>query len=216
MNSHPIPSSNETERQAALDELFAAVRTAAREADDAVTAAKPALERLASAIAGHDHGQAIRARAILISLYTGGTVLADVSDLLALDWSLRRDLCAVLLAFNHGEFSYDYLRAAFERAGDRNAQWFLAAANDPRERLREALDFAKPGALGTTPRSSSEKGVAAFVASLFTGRPVDLFLSVQGLDEIRRALVAGLFSDYVAQRFNDDDGETVAEHFALD
>jgi hypothetical protein len=143
-------------------------------------------------------------------------VLADVSDLLALDWSLRRDLCAVLLAFNHGEFSYDYLRAAFERAGDRNARWFLAAANDPRERLREALDFAKPGALNTTPRSSSEKSVAGFVASLFTGRPIDLSLAVQGLDEIRRALVAGLFSDYVAQRFNDDDGETVAEHFALD
>lgn len=216
MNAHPIPPSEETERKAALDEFFAAVRTAAREADAAVTTAKPALERLASAITGHDHGQAIRARAILISLYTGGTVLADVSDLLTLDWSLRRDLCAVLLAFNHGEFGYDYLRAAFERAGDRNAQWFLAAANDPRERLREALDFAKPGALNTTPRSSSEKGVAGFVASLFTGRPVDLFLSVQGLDEIRRALVAGLFSDYVAQRFNDDDCETVAEHFALD
>lgn len=87
MNSHSIPSSDETERQAALDEFFAAVRTTAREADAAVTAAKPALERLASAIAGHDHGQAIRARAILTSLYTGGTVLADVSDLLALGFA---------------------------------------------------------------------------------------------------------------------------------
>ena len=72
---------------------------------------------------------------------------------------------------------------------------------DPRERLREALDFAKPGALGTTPRSSGEKGVAAFVAGLFTGRPVDLSRAVRGLDEIRRSLVAGLFAD---------------AHFALD
>ncbi|AHF94143.1 hypothetical protein OPIT5_06390 [Opitutaceae bacterium TAV5] len=216
MNSHSVPPSDEADRKAALNEFFAAVRTAAREADDAVTAAKPALERLASAIAGHDHGQAVRARSILISLYTGGTMLADVSDLLALDWTLRRDLCAVLLAFNHGEFSYDYLRAAFERAGDKNARWFLGAANNPRERLREALDFAKPGPLDTTPRSSSEKGVAGFVASLFAGRPVDLDSAVQRLDEIRRSLVAGLFAYYLAQRFDSDDRETVAEHFALD
>ncbi len=216
MNSHPIHRPDEAERKAALDEFFAAVRSAAREADAAVTAAKPALDRLASAIAGHDHGQAIRARSILISLYTGGTMLADVSDLLALDWTLRRDLCAVLLAFNHGEFSYDYMRAAFERAGDRNARWFLSAANNPRERLREALDFAKPGPLDTTPRSSSEKGVAGFIASLFAGQPVDLASAVQRLDEIRRSLVAGLFADYLAQRFDADDRETVAEHFALD
>lgn len=213
MNSQTSHHSDDADRQAALIEFFAAVHTAAREADAAVTAAKPALDRLASAIAGHDHGQAIRARLILISLYTGGTMLADVSDLLALDWTLRRDLCAVLLAFNHGEFSYDYMRAAFERAGDRNARWFLSAANNPRERLREALDFAKPGQLDTTPRSSSEKGVAGFVAALFTGQPVDLASAVQRLDEIRRSLVTGLFADYVAQRFNDDDRDAVAEHF---
>lgn len=216
MNSRPIHHCDEADRKAALDEFFAAVRTAARETDAAVTAAKPALERLAFAIAGHDNGQAIRARSILISLYTGGTMLADVSDLLALDWTLRRDLCAVLLAFNHGEFSYDYMRAAFERAGDRNARWFLTAANNPRERLHEALAFAKPGPLDMAPRSSSEKDVAGFLASLFTGRPVDLASAVQRLDEIRRSLVVGLFADYVAQRFDADDRGMVAEHFALD
>lgn len=216
MNSHSLPSSDEADRKAALAEFFSAVRASAQEADNAVSAAKPALDRLASAIAGHDHGQAIRTRAILISLYTGGTVLADVSDLLSLDWSLRRDLCAVLLAFNHGEFSYDYMRTAFERAGDRNARWFLSAANNPRERLREALDFATPGPLDTTPRSSSEKGVAGFVASLFTGTPVELFLAVRTLDEVRRALIVGLFADYLAQRFDSDDHDMAAEHFALD
>ncbi len=215
MNSHPIHRPNEADRKAALDEFFSAVRAAARESDAAVAAAKPALERLADAIAGRDHGQAIRVRSILISLYTGGTVLADVSDLLALDWTLRRDLCAVLLAFNHGEFSYDYLRAAFERAGDKNARWFLGAANNPRERLHEALTFAKPGPLDTTPRTLSEKGVAGFVASLFTGRPVDLNFAMQGLDEIRRSLVVGLFADYMAGRFDADDGDSVRTHFLL-
>jgi hypothetical protein len=53
-------------------------------------------------------------------------------------------------------------------------------------------------------QSESPKGVAAFVASLFTGPPVDLSFAVQGLNEIRRSLVAGLFADYVALRFDDD------------
>ena len=86
--------STEDDRQAALTEFFAAVRTAARESDAAVVAAKLALSRLAKAIVGSDNSQALRVRSILISLYTGGSVLADISDLMALDWSLRIGRCA--------------------------------------------------------------------------------------------------------------------------
>jgi hypothetical protein len=111
--------------EAALKEFFFAVRIAAIESDAAVTAEKPALARLAAAVSG----------------------------LLALDWSLRKDLCAVLLAFGHGEFGYDYMKSAFEQAGDRDARWFLGAAHDPREQLREALAFAKPGPVTNRVRS---------------------------------------------------------------
>ncbi|HEY0945047.1 MAG TPA: hypothetical protein VGD81_07250 [Opitutaceae bacterium] len=211
----PLHIREVVERDAALKEFITAVRTAARESDAAVDAAKPALARLAAAIAGHDHGQALRARSILISLYTGGSALADVSDLMTLDWTLRRDLCAVLLAFGHGEFGYEYLKSAFEQAGDRDARWFLETAPDPRERLREALAFAKPGPV-TAPRTLSEKGVALLLLSMFCGVPTDLQLTLKGLDATRAALVVGLVTDFVNSRFDFTDAELVRAHFWLD
>lgn len=91
MNATPSDSLDETTtRAAALSEFIAAVRTAARESDAAVDTAKPALARIAAAVAGHDNGQALRVRSILLSLYSGGSALANVSDLMALDWPLRR------------------------------------------------------------------------------------------------------------------------------
>ena len=204
----------EAEREAALKEFVAAVRTAAIEIDASVDAAKPALAQLAAAVAGHNNGQALRVRALLISLYTGGSALADVSDLMALDWPLRKDLCAVMLAFGHGEFGYDYMKSAFEQAGDRDARWFLGAAHDPRERLREALNFAKPGSV-TAPRTLSQKGVALLLLSLFAGVPADLQFVLRGLDAVRADLVSGLVSDYVAGRFDFTDEKTVREHFGF-
>lgn len=38
---------------------------------------------------------------------------------------------------------------------------------------------------------------------------------MQQLDELHRYLVTGLFANYLAQRFDADDRETVVEHFAL-
>lgn len=146
MNStEPIHISEALERHTAFAEFVAAVRVAAKESEAAVGEAKPALARIAASITGHDNGQALRLRALLVSLYSGGRVCTDLSDVMALDWPLRKDLCAVILAFGHGEFGYDYMKSAFEQAGDVDARWFLAAAPDPRERLREALHFAKAG-----------------------------------------------------------------------
>ena len=209
-----VHDTTEAEREAALKEFFAAVRTAAIEIDASVDAAKPALAQLAAAVAGHNNGQALRVRALLISLYTGGSALADISDLMALDWPLRKHLCAVMLAFGHGEFGYDYMKSAFEQAGDRDARWFLGAAHDPRERLREALNFAKPGSV-TAPRPLSQKGVALLLLSLFAGVPADLQFVLRGLDAVRADLVSGLVSDYVAGRFDFTDEKTVREHFGF-
>ncbi len=217
MNSetiHSVGPSDEESKNAAIIEFFAAVKTATRESEMAVSEAKPALARIASAIVGRDNGQALRVRAILVSLYTGGLILADVSDLMALDWTLRKDLCAVLLAFGHGEFGYEYLKAAFENAGDHEARWFLDAAPEPDERLREALAFAKPGSLATTPRTLTERGVAEFLLSLFSGDPVNLRCALQSLDRVRAALVIGLVADYMAGRFDYSAADVVREFFS--
>jgi hypothetical protein len=133
---------------------------------------------------------------------------------MALDWSLRKDLCAVLCAFGHGEFGYDYMKSAFEQAGDYEAQWFLAAVPDPRERLHEALQFAKAGN-SREPRSSGERRVRQLLVSLFSGAPVDLQEALQGLDAERARLVLGIVSDYLAGRFDFTDDENVRSHFAL-
>lgn len=130
--------------------------------------------------------------------------------LMALDWSLRKDLCAVLLAFGHGEFGYEYLKeGAFENAGDHDARWFLDAAPEPDERLREALAFAKPGSLATAPRTLTERGVAEFILSLFAGDPVNLQSALRSLVRTRAALV----SDYMAGRLEDSATELVREFF---
>lgn len=203
----------EKEADAALTEFFSAVRTAARETACAVEEGKPALARITGAIAGHDNGQALRVRSILVSLYTGGAVLADVSELMALDWSLRKDVCAVLLAFGHGEFGYEFMKSAFECAGGRNAQWFLSAVPDPAERLHEALAFAKPGPLTSTARTLTEGGMAELLLSLFRGARVDMGDALKSFDRVRAALVTGIISDYIAGRFDSSATELVMRHF---
>ena len=215
MNLRSTPSPDATSRDRIVAEFFAAVRAAARESQLAVAKAKPALNRIASAIVHRDNSQALHVRSILVSLYTGGSILADVSDLMALDWSLRKDLCAVLLAFGHGEFGYEYLKTAFETAGDRDAQWLLDAAPDA-ERLREALTFAKSGSLATTPRTLTERGIAEFVLSLFTGSPVRLQSALRSLDQSHAALVLGLVADFIAARFDDATADVVREFFGED
>lgn len=208
------PTEETAERTNALNEFIAAVRTAARESDAAVDAAKPAIARLAAAVTGRDNGQAIRVRSILLSLYSGGSALADVSDLMSLDWALRRNLCAVLLAFGHGEFDAEYVKSAFELAGDHDARWFLGNAHDPRERIEEALAFAKAGPLNA-PRTLNEKGVAMVLLSLFAGTPCDLQLALRGLDRMRSDLIVAIITDYVAQRFDFTDEDRVRKFFSL-
>ena len=208
----PIHIADAAEQDAALAEFFVAVRTAAKEADAAVDDAKPALARLAAVIVNRDSGQALRVRSLLASLYTGGAALADVSEILMLDWSLRKDLCSVLLAFGHGELGYQYLKSAFEQAGDINLGWLLSESRDPRARLQEALQFAKPGD-PNLPRSSGERRVAQILVSLFAGKAIDLQQALQGLDQERAKLVLGILSDYLDGRFDFTDDEQVRAHF---
>jgi hypothetical protein len=115
------------EREQALREFAASLHQTATESETAVIRAKEALERLTEAIVGGDNGQAVRVRNMLRSIYSAGATLADFSDLMTLDWAVRKDLCAVLLAFGCGDLDYAYLRRAFEAAGDEGARWFLGS-----------------------------------------------------------------------------------------
>jgi hypothetical protein len=120
------------EEAAVLDEFFAGMRAIRSERREAVTAAKPALDRII-AVMPQRTGQSYHLRALLYSLWNGRPT--SLSDVLNLDWSLRQDFCAILLAFGFEdttadgkpgeEFFYDAITNALRAAGQ--FEWFREA-----------------------------------------------------------------------------------------
>lgn len=117
------------ERERVLREAFAGLAQANTNRRVAAEAARPALQRLLESMRRKtDQGYTLRE--LLYSLYNGQA--ASVLELVTLDWSLRADLCAVLLGFGyenprHPEesFYYEAMKAAIEQAG--LWDWFIEA-----------------------------------------------------------------------------------------
>jgi hypothetical protein len=112
------------ERAALLKSFFGGVSEDHKERIAAMEAAFLAVPRLAEAMA-QKSDQSYTIRKLLFSLW-GGKV-ADVSDVMLLDWSLRKDVCAVILAFGFEDgprkFWYDDLIAAIRPY--RLEKWFM-------------------------------------------------------------------------------------------
>lgn len=107
----------ETETREYLDMML----EAQRERRSTVPPAKEALGRLVNCMA-HRSGQAQKVRGFLYSMWNGQpTALTDV---LGLDWPVRKDLCAVLQAFGHDEFFYNEISGPIDAAG--LGEWFRA------------------------------------------------------------------------------------------
>ena len=89
----------------------------------------PALTSLAEVLKGRS-GQPYKVRTILYSLWNGKPCC--INELLGLDWEIRKDLCAVLLAFgyedNQIKFFYDAVTKAVKDAGQ--WEWFLEEFNN--------------------------------------------------------------------------------------
>jgi hypothetical protein len=103
--------------------FFGSLRRMQAESKAASEKATEAMNRVAAEIFDRDNGQALVLRSILLSLYGQGK--ANLSDVDRLDWELRKDLCAIILGLNQGDFNDFKIREAFVAAGDRNAAWFL-------------------------------------------------------------------------------------------
>jgi hypothetical protein len=103
-----------------LDELKA--RSSRNRA--AVDRARPALARLVEVMRGKS-GQSYKLRGMLYSMWNGKPY--SVLDCVGLDYELREDLGAVILAWGFGrgdwEFFYDAIKAAVTSAG--LWDWFL-------------------------------------------------------------------------------------------
>lgn len=102
------------DEKAALERSFAKLRQINQERDECVALAKPALDRLAKMMIQRS-GQAFKVRSFLWSLYNGQPV--SLLEVVSLDWPVRADVCAVILAFGAPEFFYSQFKETFRTAG---------------------------------------------------------------------------------------------------
>lgn len=127
MNPFVSVDADDAERQAAIESFIAAQRIARKERAEAVNIARPALARLIETFPQRTN-QSYHLRNLLYSLWNGKPT--SLSNVLNLDWSLRKDFNAVLLAFGHEskdcEFFYKAVQTALTEAGQ--FDWFLEAS----------------------------------------------------------------------------------------
>lgn len=90
---------------------------------EAVAKAQPALERLVG-VCRNRSGQSYHVRALLYSAWNGQAA-SLLDHLTGLDWAVRCDVLAVMLAFGSPGFFYDELAAPFKAAG--MMEWFCEA-----------------------------------------------------------------------------------------
>ena len=113
------------EDAAALQEFLAEQKLIRNERREAVANAIPAMERLAEVLKERS-GQPYKIRALLHSMWNGKP--APLIELVCLDWALRKDLVAVMLAFGDDNFFYKEIEAAVRKAGQ--WRWFLEEINN--------------------------------------------------------------------------------------
>jgi uncharacterized protein YukE len=109
----------------AVQEFFSRLKAQQRERAALVQPAVEALDRLVACCAGAS-GQSYKLRALLFSLWNGKP--AELLETVSLDWTLKKDFCAVVLAFGHDEFFYRQLERAFEARG--LLDWFRAEGEE--------------------------------------------------------------------------------------
>ncbi len=162
------------EEQAALKEFFAAITIADKEGKAAAAAGRDALPRLARAAYGHDNSQATIITRCLASCYNGSEALeVRLDDIRGLDWSLQKDLVAVILGCGKEGFSDKEIRHAFvEAAGsEAGADWlhWWTTGGAHRDALNRLVEFIRGHSA-----ASSGRGLRALLASIVQGEPADL------------------------------------------
>lgn len=120
---------DDSQRDAVLNEMFAGLARTTKERRAAVAPAQAALARLCDVMRSGTN-QSYHVRAMLFSLYNGKP--ASLIEVLSLDWAIRQDVCAVILAFGFEEpgteFFYGAMKAAVTAAG--LWDWFIARSEE--------------------------------------------------------------------------------------
>lgn len=126
---------------AELSQFFRDVNRMEAEARGAAAEARTAMERLAKMCSSHSNtGGTIAVRDILYSAFSGGATRADLGGLGALDWDVRKDVLAVLLAVNQPGFSdSDILQGMVRVGGASLGDWFCERYEHEKSICRRAL-----------------------------------------------------------------------------
>jgi hypothetical protein len=110
----------------------------ALEMQEACMQAQAALERLAEVMKGRS-GQPHKVRTLLYSMWNGKP--AELNELLGLDWQIKKDLVAVMLAFGYEDSKVKFFYRAIETAIKNSGQWewFL----EERKNIRAMKEYIK-------------------------------------------------------------------------
>jgi len=133
-----IEFEGEETADAEMKDSLAKMRAHALERRQACIVALPALARLVEVMHGRS-GQPYKVREILFSLWNSKP--CDLLHVVNLDWEIRKDLVAVILAFGYEDSKvkcfYDALKSAVERSG--NWDWFIEES----ENLDKCREYVK-------------------------------------------------------------------------
>ena len=162
-----------SEDEAAIAEFITATKVAETESRQAAQAGRAALARLAVVALGHG-SQAEVVRQWLASCYNSSEAPAvELDRIRRLDWSLQKDLVAVVLGCGKGEFKDEEIRTVLAAAGGPAAvdslHWYTA--NGPARAALERLIAFIRGNQG----ASSAQALRDLLASVLgSGAKVDL------------------------------------------
>jgi hypothetical protein len=114
------------EDQATIRDFLAAVDDADQARAEYASQAPDAMRRLAQAAYGHDNRQAQIVATCLASIYNDAEARpVRLDEIRRLDWSLQKDLLAVMIGTGHGGFADTDIAKAFEEVGGPAAvDWF--------------------------------------------------------------------------------------------
>ena len=140
MSGPIIHMPTDEENKAALAEFFGRQKQVRAEQRAAAVAGLAALDRLVAVLKeNHFTGQPHKLRELLYSLWNGKP--AELSELLGLDWELRKDICAVMAGFGYeDEQTKLFYRAIEDRLKAAHLfDWFL----EERLNIRKMDEYVK-------------------------------------------------------------------------
>jgi len=108
------------ENEAAFREYFERQKRVDGERTKAAVVALPALKRLCKVMCDRS-GQPYKIRALIYSMWNGKPV--ELNEVLGLDWELRQDICAVILAFGFESKGVKFFYRAIEEEIRAVGQW---------------------------------------------------------------------------------------------